>query len=138
MPKSRHATAIFSPSSGRPMNFRLSSMGLHTFQGILRSPQKARLCNPCVRNELSPFSQVPDIANRGPSRALELHAWLVRVCDDDANGLKSAARITMGQRDRRDGLGRCAEAHYELRGSRRPNSPFTGSNPFSPAIQFRY
>jgi hypothetical protein len=39
------------------MNFTRSSMGLHTFQGILRSPQKARLCNPCVRNELSPLSQ---------------------------------------------------------------------------------
>jgi len=32
-------------------------MGLHTFQGILRSPQKARLCNPCLQNELSPLSQ---------------------------------------------------------------------------------
>jgi hypothetical protein len=39
------------------MNFTRSSMGLHTFQGILRSPQKARLCNPCVQNELSPLSQ---------------------------------------------------------------------------------
>src|SRR6516225_7526152 len=57
MPKSRHATAIFSPSRSRAMNFRRSSMGLHTFQGILRSPQKARLCNPCLRNELSPLSQ---------------------------------------------------------------------------------
>src|SRR6478672_1856036 len=57
MPKSRHATAIFSPSNSRAMNFRRSSMGLHTFQGILRSPQKARLCYPCLRNELSPLSQ---------------------------------------------------------------------------------
>ena len=32
-------------------------MGLHAFQGILRSPQKARLCNPCLRYELSPFTQ---------------------------------------------------------------------------------
>jgi hypothetical protein len=32
-------------------------MGLHAFQGILRSSQKARLCNPCLRYELSPFSQ---------------------------------------------------------------------------------
>jgi hypothetical protein len=39
------------------MNFNRSSMGLHTFQGILRSPQKAQLCNPCLRNELSPVSQ---------------------------------------------------------------------------------
>jgi hypothetical protein len=39
------------------MNFSRSSMGLHAFQGILRSPQKARLCNPCLRYELSPFSQ---------------------------------------------------------------------------------
>jgi len=39
------------------MNFSRSSMGLHTFQGILRPPQKAPLCYPCVRNELLPFSQ---------------------------------------------------------------------------------
>jgi integrase len=39
------------------MNFSRSSMGLHAFQGILRSPQKAPLCNPCPRNELSPLSQ---------------------------------------------------------------------------------
>src|SRR6516225_10099739 len=57
MPNSRHTGAIRSPSSSREMNFRRSSMGLHTFQGILRSPQKAQLCNPCLRNELSPLSQ---------------------------------------------------------------------------------
>jgi hypothetical protein len=39
------------------MNLSRSSIGLHAFQGILRSSQKARLCNPCLRNELSPFSQ---------------------------------------------------------------------------------
>jgi len=39
------------------MNFSRSSMGLHAFQGILRSLQKAPLCNPCLRNELSPLSQ---------------------------------------------------------------------------------
>jgi len=39
------------------MNFSRSSMGLHTFQGFLRPPQKAPLCYPCVRNELLPFSQ---------------------------------------------------------------------------------
>jgi len=39
------------------MNFSRSSMGLHTFQGILHSPQKAQLCNPCLRNEMSPLSQ---------------------------------------------------------------------------------
>jgi hypothetical protein len=39
------------------MNFSRSSMGLHAFQGILHSPQKAPLCNPCPRNELSPLSQ---------------------------------------------------------------------------------
>src|SRR3954454_9818528 len=57
MPNSRHSGAIFSPSSRRAINFSRSSMGLHAFQGILRSPQKARLCNPCLRYELSPFSQ---------------------------------------------------------------------------------
>src|SRR5437660_4985109 len=39
------------------MYFRRSSMGLHSCQGILLSLQKALLCNPCLRNELSPFSQ---------------------------------------------------------------------------------
>src|SRR5579871_2155645 len=34
MPNSRHSPAIFSPSSTRATNFSLSSMGLHTFQGI--------------------------------------------------------------------------------------------------------
>src|SRR5882757_4456422 len=39
------------------MNFSRSSMRLHSCQGILLSLQKALLCNPCLRNELSPFSQ---------------------------------------------------------------------------------
>src|SRR5215470_830796 len=57
MPNSRHSPAIFSPSSSRAMNFSRSSIGLHSFQGILLSLQKAPLCNPCARNELSPLSQ---------------------------------------------------------------------------------
>src|SRR5205823_7403951 len=57
MPNSRHSPAIFSPSSSRAMNFSRSSIGLHSFQGIFALPQKARLCNPCARNELSPLSQ---------------------------------------------------------------------------------
>src|SRR5271166_4611399 len=39
------------------MNLRRSSIGLHSFQGIFALLQKARLCNPCVRNELLPLSQ---------------------------------------------------------------------------------
>src|SRR2546430_7810162 len=39
------------------MNFTRSSIWLHSCQGILLSSQKALLCNPCLRNELSPFSQ---------------------------------------------------------------------------------
>ena len=39
---------------------------------------------------------------------------------------------------RRDGLGCGAELHYDLRRSRGPSSPFTGSNPFSPATQSTY
>src|ERR1700736_3792746 len=50
-------TAIGSPSKSLAINFSRSSMGLHAFQGILRSLQKAPLCNPCLRNELSPLSQ---------------------------------------------------------------------------------
>src|SRR5207253_6061689 len=57
MPNSRHSSAIFSPSSSRAMNLSRSSIGLHSFQGIFALPQKALLCNPCLRNELSPFSQ---------------------------------------------------------------------------------
>src|ERR1700751_4683009 len=57
MPNSRHSPAIFSPSSSRATNLSRSSIGLHSFQGILLSPQKAQLCNPCARNELSPLSQ---------------------------------------------------------------------------------
>src|SRR5947207_14545132 len=57
MPNSRHSAAIFSPSSSRATNFSRSSMGSHTFQGILRPPQKAPLCYPCLQNELSPFFQ---------------------------------------------------------------------------------
>src|SRR5579859_2570101 len=57
MLNSRQSPAIRSPSKRRAMNFSRSSMGSHTFQGILRSPQKAQLCYPCVRNEVSPFSQ---------------------------------------------------------------------------------
>ena len=34
------------------MNLRRSSMRLHSFQGTFALPQKARLCNPCVRNEV--------------------------------------------------------------------------------------
>jgi hypothetical protein len=44
------------------MNLRRSSIGLHSFQGIFALPQKARLCNPCVRNELSPLSQEGQLA----------------------------------------------------------------------------
>src|SRR5437868_13687003 len=57
MPNSRHSPAIFSPSSSRATNLRRSSIGLHSFQGMFALPQKARLCNPCLRNELSPLSQ---------------------------------------------------------------------------------
>src|SRR5713226_2161594 len=57
MPNWRHSTAIFSPSSNRAMNLSRSSMRLHSFQGIFALPQKAQLCNPCLRNEVSPFSQ---------------------------------------------------------------------------------
>jgi len=39
------------------MNLSRSSIGLHSFQGIFALPQKAQLCNPCARNELSPLSQ---------------------------------------------------------------------------------
>src|SRR5436190_21260206 len=39
------------------MNFTRSSIWLHSCQGILLSSQKALLCIPCLRNELSPFSQ---------------------------------------------------------------------------------
>src|SRR5205807_9605122 len=67
MPNSRHSPAIFSPSSSRATNLRRSSIGLHSFQGILALPQKARLCNPCLRNELSPLSQEGHFATLHPT-----------------------------------------------------------------------
>src|SRR5579871_1227796 len=66
MPNSRQRLDIRSPSSSRAMNFSRSSMGSRTFQGILRPPQKARLCYPCARNELSPLSQEGQVGIRTP------------------------------------------------------------------------
>src|SRR6476660_5157003 len=96
MPKSRHATAIFSPSSSLAMNFSRSSMGLHTFHGILRSPQKARLCNPCLRTELSPLSQEGHIGRQPNlrSRFLVVSRGLQLVCKFCSRGvLKSEDRL---------------------------------------------
>src|SRR5438132_2699352 len=39
------------------MNFSRSSIWLHSFQGTFALLAKAPLCNPCLRNELSPISQ---------------------------------------------------------------------------------
>src|SRR5262249_25934750 len=91
MPNSRHRPAIFSPSSRRATNLRRSSMGLHSFQGILLSRQKARLCNPCLRNELSPLPQEGHARfrasqdlhhaksrSRMPSEALAEEGYLIR------------------------------------------------------------
>src|SRR5580704_8414814 len=80
MPNSRHSPAICSPSSSLAMNFSHSSMGLHTFQGILRSPQKAQLCTPCLRNELSPLSQEGHLLYSAIcALRLKLQVCLVRV-----------------------------------------------------------
>src|SRR6185437_2883409 len=80
MPNSRHSPAIWSPSSSRATNFSRSSMGLHSFQGILLSPQKAQLCNPCLRNELSPFSQEGHLLSAGNSVILGmLTFWRPRL-----------------------------------------------------------
>src|SRR5436853_3724080 len=46
------------------MHFSRSSIWLHSCQGILLSSQKAQLCNPCLRNELSPLSQEGTISSR--------------------------------------------------------------------------
>ena len=56
MPNSRQRPAIVSPSSRRAMNRRRSSTIRHSFQGITLS-RKGRKCYPCLRNEVSPFSQ---------------------------------------------------------------------------------
>src|ERR1700730_14444470 len=60
------------------MNLRRSSMRLHSFQGTFALPQKARLCNPCVRNEVSPLSQEGQYRN-GRGNALRARSVLVRV-----------------------------------------------------------
>src|SRR5712692_4287163 len=57
MPNWRHSTAIFSPSSSRATNLSRSSIGLHSLQGTFALLAKGPVCNPCLRNELSPFSQ---------------------------------------------------------------------------------
>lgn len=57
LPNSRHSPAIFQTSKRRATNLMRSSMGLHAFQGILRSPEKARFCNPCLQHELSSIPQ---------------------------------------------------------------------------------
>src|SRR5216683_2227497 len=69
MPNWRHSTAIFSPYSNRAMNLSRSSMRLHSFQGIFALPQKAQLCNPCLRNEVSPFSQEGQMVHTGRAEA---------------------------------------------------------------------
>src|ERR1700730_7906318 len=57
MPNWRHSTAIFSPSSSRAINLSRSSIWLHSFQGTFALLAKGPVCNPCLRNELSPVSQ---------------------------------------------------------------------------------
>src|SRR5215813_345019 len=62
------------------MNFIRSSIGLHSLQGIFALRKKAQLCNPCVRNELSPFSQEGHRARSVPSeseRASRLFIWRI-------------------------------------------------------------
>src|SRR3984893_7908962 len=64
MPNWRHSTAIFSPSSSRAMNLSRSSIWLHSFQGTFALLAKGPVCNPCLRNELSPISQEGHSSNR--------------------------------------------------------------------------
>src|SRR6266571_1218409 len=63
MPNWRHSTAIFSPSSSRATNLSRSSIGLHSLQGTFALLAKGPVCNPCLRNELSPFSQEGQLSN---------------------------------------------------------------------------
>src|SRR5690606_36143183 len=58
MPKSRHTSLIPSPSSKRATNRRRSSITEVSLHGIDTSRPKTEKCNPCLRYELSPISQV--------------------------------------------------------------------------------
>src|SRR5580704_15003131 len=58
MPNSWQSSDIDSPASRRATNCNRSSMTEHSFQGISPSSKKAKECNPCVRYEMSPMSQV--------------------------------------------------------------------------------
>src|SRR6478736_882177 len=58
MPKSRHTSAIGSPSKRRATKQRRSSTTELSFHAIHTSRlQKSEKCNPCVRYEVSPMSQ---------------------------------------------------------------------------------
>src|SRR5690606_20252600 len=58
MPKSRHTSLIPSPSSKRATNRRRSSITEVSLHGIDTSRPNTEKCNPCLRYELSPISQV--------------------------------------------------------------------------------
>src|SRR5712691_3221025 len=110
MPNWRHSTAIFSPSSSRATNLSRSSIGLHSLQGTFALLAKGPVCNPCLRNELSPFSQEgqldrpwcdsdlrPVILTRGSPSAVSLvvKAPTIAVVRDDTGNyqfLRTARR----------------------------------------------
>jgi hypothetical protein len=54
-------------------------MRLHAFQGTFALPQKAQLCNPCLRNELSPFSLRQGIERRLGGWNASLRPFLASV-----------------------------------------------------------
>ena len=87
IPNSWQNSVILSPSRARETNFSRSSMGLDTFQSILRPPQMPQLCYPCARNELSPFSQ-------------EGQSWVQDFLSPFAENREHDASELMGGRDR--------------------------------------
>src|SRR6266480_116640 len=91
-----------------------SSTRLHSFQGIFALSQKAQLCNPCPRNEVSPFSQ--EVHFGPPFRLLALKALpncrrarprhSLRRCNDCAYMERAEADVAQGRASIRTGAAR--------------------------------
>src|SRR5690606_26220415 len=78
MPKSRHTSLIPSPSSKRATNRRRSSITEVSLHGIDTSRPKTEKCNPCLRYEMSPISQVGHSVLDSSSTRLAFRLHLLR------------------------------------------------------------
>jgi len=96
-------------------------MGLDTFQGILRSPQKPQLCYPCARNEVSPFSQEGQLLRR------QAREFDVQGRRDSEPPIYPAPRYCLRQSEVRKETRSCSERYgFEFLPLRHP-TPFRAS-----------